>query len=185
MYTHQTRRPSTESKAQYGLRNYDASYAFLSILLIEHPENKAARGDLEHVKRRLQEQDYGYYDFTQMLDEISESSPYLDRASFTGPVEVRNTKASGRGLFVTRNVEAGELLLCEKAFALVHGFRDSNNGHGGIMLDAEQSELLRQYFVNIQHKLKSNPSLLENFMNLHHGAYFPAEQEDEDSTVEL
>ena len=173
------------SKAHYGLRNYDASYAFLSILLIEHPDNKAAQKELERVKVRMQEQDFGYYDFTQMLDEVTESSPYLDRASFTGPVEVRETETSGRGLFVTQHVKAGDLLLCEKAFALVYGFLDAENGHGGIVLDADQSKLLCSYFSDIQHKLSCNPSLLDSFFKLYHGSYSPKDEGDEDSAVEL
>ena len=39
----------------------------------------------------------------------------LDAANFIGPIEIKWSPGKGRGLFLTRDVRAGELLLVEDA----------------------------------------------------------------------
>ncbi len=58
-------------------------------------------------------------------------NPDMDRADFVGPIEVRPCKnpEHGRGLFSTRAVKAGDLLLCEKAFCAA--FTGDGGGEGG------------------------------------------------------
>jgi hypothetical protein len=43
--------------------------------------------------------------------------PKIDSASFTGPIEIRDSPSRGKGLFTTKQVKAGDLLLCEKEFS--------------------------------------------------------------------
>ena len=74
----------------------------------------------------------------------------MDAATYLGPIEVQGSDGKGRGLFATRDVKAGELLLCEKAFALVHGFTDAKNGHGGIDLDEDQLQIFRIFLQDIE-----------------------------------
>jgi hypothetical protein len=58
------------------------------------------------------------YDFETISKEVSKvRPPHLDHATFVGLVEVKTSPGRGRGLFTTKAVKAGELLLCEKAFA--------------------------------------------------------------------
>lgn len=87
----------------------------------------------------------------------------------------------GRGLFTTKAVKAGELLLCEKAFA--HCYAGSSeesskdgskinllvNIHTNRMTMGTQSDLI----TAIVQKLWRNPSLLSEFATLHHGSYEP------------
>lgn len=87
----------------------------------------------------------------------------------------------GRGLFTTKAVKAGELLLCEKAFA--HCYAGSSeesskdgskinllvNIHTNRMTIGTQSDLI----TAIVQKLWRNPSLLSEFATLHHGSYEP------------
>lgn len=87
----------------------------------------------------------------------------------------------GRGLFTTKAVKAGELLLCEKAFA--HCYAGSSeesskdgskinllvNIHTNRMTMGMQSDLI----TAIVQKLWRNPSLLSEFATLHHGSYEP------------
>ncbi|CAG7945325.1 unnamed protein product [Penicillium salamii] len=91
------------------------------------------------AKRRVAEKLHGAYDFWDMqrgasygqalvLDHASQDMQrgalcsqalLLDNASHTGPVAVRESNLHGRGLFTTKDVKIGELLLCEKAFSYV------------------------------------------------------------------
>ena len=40
--------------------------------------------------------------------------------SYVGSVQVKKSEGRGLGLFTTKNVEAGELLICEKAFSYAY-----------------------------------------------------------------
>lgn len=48
----------------------------------------------------------------------TEKTPHcLDTATYGKPVEIRVTENRGRGLFSMKDIVAGDLLLCEKAFS--------------------------------------------------------------------
>jgi hypothetical protein len=105
----------------------------------------------------------------------------LDHATFTGPVVVKLSPGRGRGLFTTKAVKPGELLLCEKAFAYCYAGSSEEiskasskikllvNIHTNQMTMGTQSDLI----TAIVQKLWRNPSLLSDFTTLHHGSYEP------------
>ena len=74
---------------------------------------------LKLCTRRIVEQEQGIYDWDGMWKEARRGITDSDHADYMGPIEVRSCQDSkcGRGLFVTKNVEPGELLLVEKAFS--------------------------------------------------------------------
>ncbi len=69
--------------------------------------------------RRIVEQEEGIYNWAGMLEEARRGKTDSDHADYVGPIEVRVCEdlRCGRGLFVTKDVEPGELLLVEKAFS--------------------------------------------------------------------
>ena len=69
--------------------------------------------------RRIVEQEQGIYDWDYMWKEARKGITDSDHADYVGPIEVRSCQNSkcGRGLFVTKDVEPGELLLVERAFS--------------------------------------------------------------------
>jgi hypothetical protein len=89
-------------------------------------------------------------------------------------VEVQKTKGKGRGLFTTKPVKAGGLILCEKAFSYVDG-KNNSNASLTLLMNIEtnkgfmggQADLIRL----ITQKLYKNPSIASAFTDLHHGAY--------------
>jgi hypothetical protein len=132
------------------------------------------------------EQQCGTYDFKTIYKEASKvRPPHLDHATFVGPVVVKVSSGCGRGLFTTKAVKAGELLLCEKAFAYCYagGSEESSeesskagskinllvNIHTNRMAIGTQGHLI----TAIVQKLWRNPSLLSEFATLHHGSYKP------------
>jgi hypothetical protein len=104
----------------------------------------------------------------------------LDLATYIGPIEIKQTKSKGRGLFVTKAVKAGDLLFCEKAFSSAYageGAVGENQGGSNItlLLNIEtnrgflgaQADLIKL----IVQKLYRNPSTAPAFTTLYHGTY--------------
>ncbi|KAK1753277.1 hypothetical protein QBC47DRAFT_304481 [Echria macrotheca] len=175
-----------KAQALYGLQRFRDCCEVLKTLRQQYPNNKTARDLLNRAVARVAEQLHGRYDFKKMLDEAAKlRPPHLDHATYIGgPVVIKDSVISpaGRGMFTTRAVSAGELLLCEKAFA--HVFVDES-GTGAqalpmtMVIDAvnnrasmgAENELLNQAVQ----KLWRNPSLASAITNLHHGSYQPVD----------
>jgi hypothetical protein len=147
---------------------------------LEYPNNIEAKGELSRAIGRLVEQNAGMYKFVQLYTKATKlRPPHLDHATYVGPVSVKASGSRGRGLFTTKAVKAGDLLLCEKAFA--HAFIDDThatfeqNGGLTLLINPEtdivtvgaQAELIQM----IVQKLYQNPSLAPAITDLHHGTY--------------
>lgn len=136
---------------------------------------------LDRAQIRSQEQKTGLYDFKQLQAKAKKlRPPHLDHASYLGPVEIRQTESRGRGLFVTKAVMAGDLLLCEKAFSHAHAAEGADDGNENsskisLLINPEtnkgfmgaQADLIKL----IVQKLYRNPSIAPAFVTLYHGAY--------------
>lgn len=109
--------------------------------------------------------------------------PLNDCGNFTGPVEIRESKGRGRGLFTTRPVKVGDLLLCEKAFCYCRA-----QLRGKMAKAASQSLSVSAKLVDIPQELLTtrtqatlvyqvvsglvlNPSLQPSLEDLVHGEY--------------
>jgi hypothetical protein len=169
-------------QALYELGRFSECQDILKLLCKKYPNNDCAAMELERVRCRLGEQTNGIYDFKVIREKMSKDPPpYLDHATFIGPVTVKASMGRGRGLFTTKAVKAGDLILCEKAFA--HCYANTTGKHAaessgiGLLLNVytnrvtmgTQSDLI----TRIVQKLWRNPPLLPEFMALHHGSYKP------------
>lgn len=156
--------------------------ARLLTLLASHPQNSNATAEMERVKARLKEQRTGKYDFGRMYDQAEKTPPMIDCATFTGPVEVRESPGHGRGLFTTQAVSAGQLLLCEKAF----GYSYADEMHLSILMNVStkkttvggQAGLLSQ----IVQKLYHGHCQSREFTDLFCGDYNPVSVSEADGT---
>ncbi|KAF5549502.1 TPR domain-containing protein [Fusarium mexicanum] len=106
-----------KARALYELGDYQQSLEMLEKLTQSYPENKAASPEKDRLNERLNEQRTGKYKFKQMYKQAEKTPPLIDCATFSAPVEIRESPGRGKGLFTTKAVSAGELLLCEKAFS--------------------------------------------------------------------
>ena len=175
------------ARALYELRRFQESQDALLSLLAAYPNCNEAKEELSRTKLRLAEQNSGHYDFSLMYDQAKTSPPHLDCATYLGPTEIGPSRGRGRGMFVTRDVKVGELLLCEKAFA--YRFADTegdSNSKITLLLNTHtdrgflgtQADLITE----IVQKMYRNPSTMSAFTSLHHGDYEPARPMKVDGT---
>lgn len=100
--------------------------------------------------------------------------PILKHATFIGDLEIK----AGKGVIATKDIEAGELLLCEKAFVYSHTPSERER--------VERNEEMRLYVLDLEsgerdlgvhapllnaavHKLGCNPEMVGEFMGLLNG----------------
>ena len=139
--------------------------------------------------RRIVEQEKGIYNWDGMLKEARSGKTDCDHADYVGPIEVRVCEGSkcGRGLFVTRDVEPGELLLVEKAFSVfcLEQVKRSEEVEkpdraaacGALPQPEEKKEKAREEITALHAglvaktfaKISSNSSLQPAFLDLHPG----------------
>ncbi|EPE34368.1 SET [Glarea lozoyensis ATCC 20868] len=164
----------TAGKACYALRSFVESKTYLEKALELNPSDMKARKELNRVLIRLEEHNTGNYDFARMIQE-QESNIWLDHADFTSKVEVRPTNYAGRGLFTTKDVEGGELLMCEKAFCLPNQYTGDEasdtvlfNFNNGTRTQKSGQALV---FQNLVQQLYKNPEISKVFYDLDSGSY--------------
>lgn len=105
------------ARAFYELERFQESHGTFEALLSRFPYSIDAQKELVRTGQRLKEQHDGHYDFKSMYEAAKKTPPRLDCGSHLGPIVVKSSEDRGRGVFTTKDVVAGELLLCEKAFS--------------------------------------------------------------------
>jgi len=165
------------AEALYFLGRFSECCEVLELLRTNFPNNKQALVVLGRARSRCSEQSTGNYNFKLLQAEAKKlRPPHLDHATYIGPVEIRKTEGKGRGLFVTKAVKAGDLLLCEKAFSHAYTTEsDEGNSKVTLLINPEtnkgfmggQADLIKM----VVQKLYHNPSVAPAFTTLHHGTY--------------
>ncbi|KAJ5611683.1 hypothetical protein N7528_008788 [Penicillium herquei] len=163
-----------KAQALYYLRRYAESCETHKLLGENYPENSLAQHEFQRASARLAEQETGTYDFKKMMLEAQRRHPpHLERGTYIGPVKIKETKSHGRGLFATKAVKAGDLLLCEKAFC--YQFHDESDLNVTLMISPDTNRMALGSTVElievIAQKLHKNPSLASKFNDLYHGTY--------------
>ncbi|KAG0649328.1 SET and MYND domain-containing 4 [Hyphodiscus hymeniophilus] len=165
-----------KARALYNLHRYLECTEVYKVLCAEYPSSIAS-AELKRTISRVTEQETGKYQFKKLYTEATKiRPPHLDHATYIGPVEVRSSNSRGRGLFTTAEVKAGDLLLCEKAFA--HAYYDSSkkdDSQMSLLIIAETDSMSMGTQVDligmIIRKLQRNPSLSPVITDLHHGSF--------------
>lgn len=155
-----------EASALYDLAKYDQSFDKIQTLKAKYPTNNSAMAMMDRVQARLKEQQTGQYDFRRMYEQAKATPPLIDCATYTTPVEIRDSPGKGRGVFTTRKVLAGDILICEKAFGYAYAGKDHSSSQG--MTKKDVSERLRTQIVQ---RLFHNIEDARLFNDLHHGDY--------------
>lgn len=167
------------ARALYGLGQFkDCStyIAFSALLYPDKSSNLDIDGLSKHVELRL-EDEKGKLDFGAMILEATTKTPSMNRATFIGPVEVRDCVniSRGRSLFLTKDAKAGQLLLCEKAFSAVFVIPDRSLTitSEGTRLEGTMTDKYAQKHLSLACclKLQRCGSLAASFADLHKGFY--------------
>ncbi|MCL7036354.1 hypothetical protein MKW94_014973 [Papaver nudicaule] len=113
-----------KGKILLNLNQYVNAYdCFKSAALHDHDiqnHNETLNGYLDTCKKLEYQSRTGVFDLSDwVLNGFKDKTPEL--AEYIGPVEVKKSGISGRGLFSSKNVEAGTLLFVTKAVATNRG----------------------------------------------------------------
>lgn len=165
------------SRAFYELGRFRESCDTLRTLLTQFPDCSEATEQLTKAEHRLQEQEHGHYDFKLMHKAAACTPPRVDCGTYLGPVEIKSSEGCGRGLFTTRDVAVGELLMCEKAFSYCWADEGDNQlgSKTSVLMNATTKRVVigtqADLITTVVQKLHRNPSLLPAFNALHRGDY--------------
>jgi hypothetical protein len=168
-----------EASALYQLGKFDECLKELECLTAAYAAGTSsgeAKAMTARVEARLHEQRTGQYNYQRMYKQAEATPPIIDCATYSSPVEVRPSHGRGRGLFTTRKVSAGELLLCEKAFEYAFVVRNATGSLSilinivtGNAVAGSQASLLAQLVQKQYH----DPEAARLYKKLHHGDYKP------------
>jgi len=95
---------------------------------------------------------------------------------------VKHSLGGDQGLFTTEAVKAGDLLLCEKAFAHCYAGppppeENSIGSRVSLLMDIHTNQAIMgtqgDLIKTIGQKLWRNPSLVSEFASFYHGSYEP------------
>ncbi|KAE8152342.1 hypothetical protein BDV25DRAFT_137917 [Aspergillus avenaceus] len=167
-----------KSQLLYHMQKFEECCDVLKRLCSQYPGNTTAKNDFKRAIRRLAEQRHGNYQFAEMIKQTNKFPPQkLDCATYVGPVAIQQSGSRGRGLFTTKDVKAGDLLLCEKAFAYASADAEVLEDCRSIlkMYDLQIGRTMTgpgiSVIQSVLHRIHDNPSMASAVHDLHRGAY--------------
>ncbi|KAG5754251.1 hypothetical protein H9Q72_006066 [Fusarium xylarioides] len=161
-----------QARAIYNLGDFEECLQKLRVLTVLFPKSVPGWSLKSAVFKRLEEQDEGEYAFEDMLVEAQETPPLIDRATFSSLVEIRDAPGRGKGLFLTKDVSAGDLILCEKAFSYCFMDEKSHKNYP-ILANVPRNEVETggsvHLWAQVTQKLYHNPEHIDTIQELFHG----------------
>lgn len=160
-------------RAAYELRRFQQAEDCFSKAQSLAPTDKDAQRELDRIGERIREQLTGNFDFAKMSGSVSKKHNRLDHADFLSNIEIRDAGSHGNGLFASRNIGAGELILCEKACCVAF---DSDRARPNFtILDAKSHRQLTGtqalLFFGLVGKLLHAPADARCFFNIYDAGY--------------
>jgi hypothetical protein len=168
-------------RATYELGDYAKSKEYFENALKLNQKDSRYKKELSRANSRIREQEEGNYDFHLMVTSVNEQHIHLDHADWTKCTIIKSTATHGRGLFAARDIEAGELVLCEKALCLPNRY-DGEEGSDLIMYNINTTSKTQRpaqaaLFLQLVQKLYHNPHLNKSFFDLDGGQYLRSGKE--------
>lgn len=161
-----------KGRALYHLRRYDEAHLLFQHFLTLDASSAEGKEHMLLASKRMEESATGVFDFAGMRKMAQlQKYPRLEYGCYIGPVELRrcNPRSKGRGLFATRDIDQGELVMCEKAFAIAY------EGETGICATINTVKN-RLYMgpdsclpARVVQLLSDNPSMADQYLNLYSG----------------
>jgi len=155
-------------RAAYSIGEYQEARGFFQEQLKLAPGDKEGSVFLRRIASRLGEQEIGVHSLTKIRLGLSRDRPRVDAADFFGNTEIRDSPGRGRGLYATRSLSTGEIIMCEKAFCVVWGHE--NEALTAVTYDIRDNGI-RVSPVGLTkstvEKLLNNPSQIGRVMDLY------------------
>jgi len=111
-----------QARALEGLRKLDLALQAYNDLLQIDPDKIEGKDGKKRVEKMLRESKTGEYDWRALeKDKIAKPGPGLNVGDFVGPIRVveMSERGGGRGIIASRDIAAGELLLCSFPFSFL------------------------------------------------------------------
>ncbi len=152
----------------------EAESAFQQLLSISSTDPNGM-AQLAKTKARLEEAIAGKYNFAAMGKSVDLGHQRLDHATFTANVVVRPSGKKGRGLFATKEIKSGELILVEKAFAVAFESEIGTKTYIILNLNTNTGRIGPHaiLFLTLVQKMLRNPSQARQVLQLFDGGYAP------------
>ncbi|SCO04304.1 related to TPR domain protein [Fusarium fujikuroi] len=161
-----------QARAIYHLGKFEECLEKLQALTAAFPKSVPGWSMKSAIFKRLEEQNDGEYAFDDMLVEAQETPPLIDRATFSSLVEIRIAPGRGKGLFLTKDVSAGDLILCEKAFSYCFMDEKSHETYP-ILGNLPRKEVTTggsvRLWAQVIQKLYHDPEHIDTIQELSHG----------------
>jgi len=154
--------------AAYNLGQFEKALSFFQDQLRLIPDDKDGIAQIHKAELRLNEQKTGVYDFISLKSHLTSAHLRVDVGSFVHATEIRDSGGKGRGLFATRRICVGELILCEKAFCAI--FTCERQAWTAMAYDSRGGTLKGHpagLTQAVMRKLIGNPSQVEKVMDLY------------------
>ncbi|OAA49156.1 Tetratricopeptide-like helical [Beauveria brongniartii RCEF 3172] len=163
-----------EATCLYKLQKFDQCLLKLQELQSRHPSNKEVLSEIKRVNTRLKECNDGIFDWLDTHKQAEHSPPLIDCATFSKSTEIRESPGLGRGLFTTKPIAAGELLLCEKAFSF-NFTGEGEKRNRTLLVDPDTMSAMPDCYLQdvtqVVQKLYHEPGMAPLFLELDHGDY--------------
>ncbi|KAF3763370.1 hypothetical protein M406DRAFT_73986 [Cryphonectria parasitica EP155] len=173
-------------RAYYELAEFTLARSFFEQAEALGIEDENVHAELDRTKKRLLEQEKGEYDFVEMAASPTFSHTELDHASFLSNTKIDLAGSHGRGLFATKDIKHGEIVMVEKAFCAA---MESNTSKTSDLLVDTNTHFStfgthsRLLFRTVE-KLRWNHKLANKYLDLYAGpSYKKKEARIVDDTV--
>lgn len=155
-------------RAFYNLRRFCEAEDHLRQASHAVPADLEVVGWLQRAQKRVLESRTGDIDFRALDRSCSMHQPHIDCADFSSRIEIRSAGHRGHGVFARQDLKMGDLILCERAFAMgpvldrsvpENIFYDTTTSR---LYGTEHNGLMKQALDKIRH----NPSLGRTFFSM-------------------
>lgn len=159
------------ARASYHLAQFDEARRYLDKALILSPGDSDILRELNQTQARISESQHGEYDFDALSRSTQHGKPRIDAANFVSNTEIKNFGDSrGRGLIATKDIQMGELVMCEKAFCAAFAHDVLDHAHVNLIANSHLQQVSSYRTARLTpmaiHKILHNGCVAEPFFNL-------------------
>src|SRR5258708_3767145 len=165
-------------RAEYEVGNFaQAELQFQRGLKVDG-NHKETLAELKRITKRIAEQEKGEFDLAAVSMSANKNHVRLDHASFVENTKVASAGNRGRGLFATKDLKRGDLVMVEKAFCVAH--EHDAGGTSSLLINTNTNRIQfgthAQRFLMLLDKVAHNPKQAGLYLDLFDGGRFATKE---------